>query len=231
MRAFNRLLSVLLAVAIAVAGVLTVIEIIAAAFHKDPVVVKWKGLVGDLATTQWKEAGPRVAAAVLIVVGLLLLLFALRRGKPATVGLTTSAEDVDMTTTRRSLQRSLGSNAAAVDGIHEARAKVKRRKIVISARATSGLDKSEAKDRLTSEVQQRLDALSLSERRRLVVKVTSVPQTDAGAAPRGLDDSDPSSVTSSDDQQEPVGASSGQRSSGESSSGRSSSTSGHGGSA
>jgi hypothetical protein len=218
MRAFHRLLSVLLAVAIAVAGVLAVIEIIAAAFDKDPVVVKWKGLVGDLSTTQWKEAGPRIAAIVLIVVGLLLLLVALRRGKPATVGLTTSADDVDMTTTRRSLQRSLGNDAGAVDGIHEARAKVKRRKVVIKARPTSGVEKRDAKDRLTSEVQQRLDALSLADRRRLVVKVSSPPETDIGKAPRGLDDSDPQSLQSSagrssdqqsGDQQARVNASSG----------------------
>jgi hypothetical protein len=219
MRAFNRLLSVLLAIAIAVAGVLTVIEIVAAALDKDPVLVKWKGLVDDLSTTAWKTAAPRVAAIVLIVVGLLLLLFALRRGKPATIGLTTSAPDVDMTTTRRSLQRSLGNEAGTVDGIHDASAKVKRRKVVIKARTTSGLPKSEAKDRLTSEVQQRLDALSLADRRRLVVKVSSPPQTDIGEAPRGLDDSDPQSLQSSGgqpggdqqsgDQQTRVNASSG----------------------
>ena len=72
MRALHRLLSVLLAAAIAVAGVLAVIEIVAAALDKDPVLVKWKGLVDDLSSTQWKDAGPRVAAAVLIVVGLVL---------------------------------------------------------------------------------------------------------------------------------------------------------------
>src|SRR3954462_2475041 len=131
MRAFNRILCLLLAAAIAVAGVLTVIEIIAANTDHDPVVVKWHGLVDDLATNEWKTAGPRVAAIVLILVGLLLLFFALRRGKPSTIALTTGAEATDMTTPRRSLQRSLSTVATSVDGVAEARVKVKRRKIIV----------------------------------------------------------------------------------------------------
>src|ERR1700712_2994367 len=156
MRAFNRILSVLLAVAIAVAGVLVVIEIIAATTDNDPVVVKWHGLVDDLATNEWKTAGPRVAAIVLILVGLLLLLVALRRGKPATVALTTSASDVDMTTTRRSLQRSLATGATDVDGISDAKVKVKRRKVVVKAVAASGVAKDDARSSLTSAMQERL---------------------------------------------------------------------------
>ncbi|MDQ1630904.1 MAG: hypothetical protein QOJ32_2326 [Frankiaceae bacterium] len=220
MRAANRLISVLLAVAIAVAGVLTVIEIVAAALDKEPVFVKWKGLVDDLSTTEWKTAAPRVAAGVLIVLGLLLLFFALRRGKPATVPLTTSASDVDMTTTRRSLQRSLGSNASDVDGIHDASAKVKRRKIVIKAQTTAGVPKAEAKSRLGDAIQQRLDTLSLAERRRVVVKVSSPPESDIGEAPKGLADSNPDVAPVSGGDTQNAGASAGN-----------SSTSGRGGSA
>src|SRR6195952_982663 len=175
MRAFNRILSVLLAVAIAVAGVLVVIEIIAATTDNDPVVVKWHGLVDDLATNEWKTAGPRVAAIVLILVGLLLLLVALRRGKPATIGLTTEAPSVDMTTTRRSLQRSLATTATSVDGITDASVKVKRRKVVVKARAVSGVTREDGRARLSDEMQGRLDRLSLAESKRLKVKVVPDP--------------------------------------------------------
>lgn len=221
MRAANRLLSVLLAVVIAVAGVLTIIEIIVAAFGNKPAIVKWKGLVDHLSTTQWKTAGPRVVAIVLILVGLLLLLFALRRGKPATIPLSTSASDVDMTTTRRSLQRSLGNNASTVNGIQDASAKVTRRKVVIKAQATAGVPKSEAKSRLNGEIQQVLDTMSLADRRRLVVKVSSTPETDVGTAPRGLDDA-------TGDQQL---SSTNSSSTNSSSTGSSSTNSGHGGTA
>src|ERR1700712_5391312 len=145
MRAFNRILSVLLAVAIAVAGVLVVIEIIAATTDNDPVVVKWHGLVDDLATNEWKTAGPRVTAIVLILVGLLLLLLALHRGKPATIGLSTAASNVDMTTTRRSLQRSLSTSATDVDEITDATVKVNRRKVVVKAIAASGVPRDDAR--------------------------------------------------------------------------------------
>jgi hypothetical protein len=206
MRAFNRILAVLLAVAIAVAGVLTVIEVIAAATDNDPVIVKWHGLVGDLASNEWKTAGPRVAAIILILVGLLLLLFALRRGKPATVALTTDAPAVDMTTTRRSLQRSLATTATTVDGITDASVKVKRRKIVVKARAASGVTKEDGRARLSDEMQGRLDRLSLADSKRLKVKVIPDPDKGTPDEPAGLTSPEPTGDLESQDR-EPVGAS------------------------
>lgn len=191
MRAFNRILCVLLAVAIAVAGVLTVIEVVAAATDNEPVLVKWNGLVEDLTSTQWKDVAARIAAGILIAVGLLLLLFALRRGKPATVGLRTGASDVDMTTTRRSLQRSLATSATTVDGISDAKVKVKRRKVAVKARAGSGVTKDDGRSRLTSTIQERLDALDLSDRRRLKVSVATTPDKSTPDSPSGLTDTTP----------------------------------------
>jgi hypothetical protein len=211
MRALNRILCLLLAAAIAVAGILTVIEIIAAAFDNDPVVVKWHGLVKDLASNQWKTAGPRAAAVVLILVGLLLLIFALRRGKPATIALTTQVSDLDLTTTRRSLQRSLSTVATSVDGITDATVRVKRRKVVVSARGGSGVPKDDATSRLTRAMQERLDRLSLADARRLKVSVVPAPDTKTPEAPAGLSDSSGSDAGSTGTDQTatdrtPVGA-------------------------
>jgi hypothetical protein len=207
MRAFNRILCTLLAVAIAIAGVLTVIEVIAAATDNDPVVIKWHGFVNDLASNEWKTAAPRVTAIILIIVGLLLLLFALRRGKPATVALTTGASDVDMTTTRRSLTRSLANNAESVDGIASAKVKVKRRKVVVKASGLSGVSREDATSRLTSAMQERLDGLALADARRLKVRVTPAPDKKTPSAPSGLSDSTGSGQEASDDaDRAPVGA-------------------------
>lgn len=195
MRAFNRILCTLLAVAIAVAGVLTVIEVIAAASDHDPVVVKWHGLVDRLAGNEWKTAGPRVTAIILIIVGLLLLMFALRRGKPATVALTTGASDVDMTTTRRSLQRSLATGAESVDGIASAKVGVKRRKVTVAARAVSGVTREDATSRLTRAMQERLDGLALADARRLKVRVTPAPDKKTPPAPSGIADASTQTAT------------------------------------
>ena len=190
MRALNRIVCVLLAIAIAVAGVLTVVEVIAATTGNDPVFVKWHGFVNDLATNEWKTAGPRVAAIILIIVGLLLLLLALHRGKPATVALSTSASAVDMTTTRRSLQRSLSTSATDVDGISGAHVKVKRRKVVVKATASPGITKNDGQSRLTTAMQERLDRLSLADARRLTVSVRITPDRGTPDAPAGLADDD-----------------------------------------
>src|SRR3954451_19587762 len=206
MRAFNRILCVLLAIAIAAAGVLTVIEVIAAAAGKDPVFVKWHGLVTNLTDNEWKTAGPRVAGIILIVVGLLLLLFALRRGKPSTIALTTQVPDLDLTTTRRSLQRSLGTSATAVDGITDASVRVTRRKVTVSARGAGGVGKDEATSRLTRTMQQRLDRLSLADARRLKVSVVPAPDKKTPPAPAGLPESSGSNGDQTSADRTPVGA-------------------------
>jgi hypothetical protein len=206
MRAFNRILCILLAIAIAVAGVLTVIEVIAAAVDHDPIVVKWHGLVDDLATNEWKTAGPRVAAIVLIVVGLLLLLFALRRGKPATIALTTQVPELDLTTTRRSLQRSLATSASSVDGITDASVKVKRRKVAVSARGASGVSRDDATSRLTRAMQERLDGLSLADARRLKVSVVPAPDKKTPPPPAGLSEPDGAQANQTASDRTPVGA-------------------------
>lgn len=215
MRAFNRILSLVLAAAIAVAGVLAVIEIIAANTDNDPVVVKWRGLVDKLTSNEWKTAGPRVAAIVLILVGLLLLFFALRRGKPSTVPLTTNASSTDMVTTRKSLQRSLSHLATSVDGVADAKATVKRRKIVVTGRAGTG-DRDGARSRLESQLQERIDGLSLADRRRLKVRLAPAPDKRTPETVSGLSDSDSSATgssasdgSSSESDRTPVGSSSG----------------------
>lgn len=207
MRAFNRIVSLVLAAAIVVAGVLAVIEIIAAAFDDDPVIVKWHGLVRDLATNQWKTAGPRTAAVVLILVGLLLLLFALRRGKPTTIALSTRASDVEMTTTRRSLQRALSVSATAVDGITEARVRVTRRKVVVRGSGVQGVSRDEATSRLTRAMQERLDRLALADARRLKVVVTPAPDKRTPEAPVGLPEANEPRESAAGDR-EPVSATS-----------------------
>jgi hypothetical protein len=208
MRAFNRLLCLLLALVIAAAGVLAVLEIIAATTDHDPVVVKWHGFVNDLATNEWKTAGPRVAGIVLILVGLLLLFFALRRGKPANIALTTAAPETDLTTTRRSLQRSLSNAAASVDGVAEAKAKVKRRKVVVKGRAGTS-DRTDAQSRLTNELQERLDGLSLAEPLRLKVKLAAALDKKTPEVASGVSSTPPDTTSSSSGDRTPAGVGSG----------------------
>jgi hypothetical protein len=91
-----------------------------------------------------------------------------------------------MTTTRRSLQRFLASSATEVDGITDAKSRVKRRTVVIRAVAGSGVERDDARSRLTDHLQQRLDALSLSDQRRLKVKVTTTPDKRTPETPANL---------------------------------------------
>src|ERR671932_77485 len=114
MRALLRIISALLAAAFFAAGLLVIMEIIAAATDSGPALVQWPRLVNVLARNSWNDVGPKVAGGVLVGVGFLLLLLGLRRGKPTALPLTHSVHGIEVRTTRRSIQRALANEALLV---------------------------------------------------------------------------------------------------------------------
>jgi hypothetical protein len=78
MSALNRLLSLLLGVALAVAGVIVVIEVILAAAGESFVLLPANRWLGWLKATSWSAASVMAILAAMTLVGLLLLLAELR---------------------------------------------------------------------------------------------------------------------------------------------------------
>ena len=174
MRLVNRLLAALLALALIVVGTLLIIEVIAARLGDHPALVHWHSSYAWLHRTHWQQGSVRVAAAVLILLGLVLLIAELT---PPRVSRLAVAEDGaapdDVAFTRRGVAAALRAAVADVDGIRSANVHVKRRSVSIQARAAAQ-DSNAARalrEPATAAARDRLDSLQLASPPRLTVRV------------------------------------------------------------
>lgn len=73
MRLLNRPLALILAVALAGASVILIIEVIAFAAHASPVIMPWHTWYHWAGTTHWNALVIQVWSAILIAIGVILL--------------------------------------------------------------------------------------------------------------------------------------------------------------
>jgi hypothetical protein len=96
----------------------------------------------------------------LLLVGLLLLFLAVRRGKPAALPLRERTPGVDVKASRRSMERSLAAAVSRTSGVTAANASIRRRSARIEARAASR-SPSGLRQEVESAARARLDSLGL----------------------------------------------------------------------
>lgn len=169
-----RVLAVLLAAGLLALGVLVTVEIGLAALGRPAWVLPYSDVATALRGQTWDSVAARAAAAGLCLLGLLLLLPALKRGRPTELPLTPQTEGVDPYVSRRGLQRTLDAAAGRVDGVRKARVVVGRRRVRV--RTTTRLrDLGGLPSQVDTAVRAELDSLGL--RRPLAVKVTTKRRT------------------------------------------------------
>jgi hypothetical protein len=108
----------------------------------------------------------------LVVLGLLFLLLAFRRGKPASLALKGRTDGVDVVASRRSVEKALASAAARTTGITGASASVTRRAARVDA-STLARSESEVREKVETAVRGRLDSLGLERPMRTRVDLTA----------------------------------------------------------
>ncbi|MFP5071877.1 DUF6286 domain-containing protein [Pseudonocardia nantongensis] len=127
-------------------------------------------------------------SGVLVFLGLVLLLVAIRPGTPTVLPLGTpegapkGTASVDTGILRRSLDRALSDAATGVDGVAKAGARSRGRRATVTARASHG-EPRELREQVRAAVAERLEAIGPARTPRLTVKVTA-PDT-AAAGPGG----------------------------------------------
>ena len=168
----TRVVSALLALALLFGSLLAVVEIAAAALEREQVLVSYPAWTDWLRTHTWNESIVQVLLGGLVVVGVLVLLLALRRGKPAALTLRNRTDGVDVTASRRSLEKSLAAAAARTSGIAGASASVSRRTARVEARTVALSDRA-IRDEVESAVRGRLDSLGTERRMRTRVVLTT----------------------------------------------------------
>ena len=172
MRVLLRVLAPLLGLALAVVGVLVVIEVVAAWVRPDTdggLLVPWADWGATLANLSWNEnpvpgiaIGVGVAGLLLIIVGL-----AARR---ADVRLEAPAADMTVTTSPRVLARLVGTRVRASDDVLSASVTASARRVAVTARSWHDAP-PELRETVVGRVEELLDELPLRRRPRVAVSV------------------------------------------------------------
>ncbi|MCA0144004.1 DUF6286 domain-containing protein [Blastococcus sp. LR1] len=158
----NRVIATVLALALLLGGLLAVVEIVLAALGRPYSLVPhpmWSTWLGEQSFT---DGVVRAVLIGLIIIGLLLLVVALRRGKPGSLTLPGRTDGVRVTASRRGIERSLSTAARRADGVKSASAKAGRRIVRVKA-ATAMRSPQELQQPVTAAVTERLGELGLSD--------------------------------------------------------------------
>lgn len=161
MHLLNRLLATLLALALFLGGLLAVAEIVLAALDRPAWLVPHERWSGWLREQTFTAGIVRAALIGLALLGLLLLIAALRRGKPGALQLPARTDGVRVSASRRGIERSLATAARRADGVRSARVRARRRSVRVKAR-TALRSTDDLQQPVTAAVTERLDQLGLA---------------------------------------------------------------------
>ena len=172
MRVLLRVLAPLLGFAVALVGVLVLLEVVAAWVRPDGtggLVVPWPDWYATLARTAWTDApvpGLAIGAAVL---GLLLVLVGLLARRPD-IAVDGPVPEITVTTSPRVLARLVGRRVRSADDIAAASVTASRRRVAVAAEAWSDAG-PELAESVRARVEGLLDELPLHHRPRVTVTV------------------------------------------------------------
>ena len=161
MHVLNRVLAALLALALFLGGLLAIVEIVLTALGRRAWLVPHRQWSSWLAGQAFESGIVRAVLIGLVVLGLLLLVVGLRRGKPGAIPLPERTEGVRVTASRRGIERSLVTAARRADGVRSARAKARRRSVRVTV-STRVRPSDQVQQPATTRVTERLEELGLS---------------------------------------------------------------------
>jgi hypothetical protein len=171
-RVLLRVLAPLLGLAVAIVGVLVVLEVLAAWVRPGAtagLVVPWQDWYAALVRTSWTDSpvpGIAIGAAVL---GLLLVLVGLLARRPD-IAVDGPAPEIAVTTSARVLARLVGRRVRSAEDVAAASVTASRHKVSVAAQAW-GDTAPEMRDAVRTRVEGLLDELPLHRRPRVTVSV------------------------------------------------------------
>lgn len=171
MHVLNRIVSTLLALALFAGSLLGVAEIVLASLDRPYWLVPhpdWSAWLGE---QTFASGVARIVFIGLVLLGLGLLVLALRRGRPGSLALPARGDGVRVTASRRGIERTLSRAAQSADGVRDATVRAGRRKVRVTAH-TALREPGDLIQRVTAAVDGRLEELGLSETVRSQVTVS-----------------------------------------------------------
>ena len=172
MRVLLRVLAPLLGLAVALVGVLVVLEVVAASVRPgggDGLVVPWSDWYDALGGTAWTDAPVPGIAIGVAVLGLFLVLVGLLARRPG-LPVDGPAPEITVTTSARVLARLVGRRVRAADDVAAASVTASRRRVSVAAEGWIGAG-PELADSVRARVEALLDEVPLHRRPRVTVNV------------------------------------------------------------
>jgi len=172
MRALLRVLAPLLGLALAMAGVLLVVEVVSAWVRPATdggLLVPWPDWGATLAQLTWNESPVPGIAIGVGVAGLLLVIVGLA-ARRADLSLEAPTGDMTVTTSPGVLARLVGTRVRASDDIVSAAVTASARRVAVTARSWSDAP-PELRETVVGRVEELLDELPLRRRPRVAVSV------------------------------------------------------------
>jgi hypothetical protein len=170
MRYVNRVVVVLLALALAAAGVLTAIEVGLATLGRPPLLLPREQVTNLLQRSRWADAPVTLVLLGVAVLGLVLLVGQLVPRRTRLLPIADPTPGVTAATTRRSLERALRRAATGADGITAASVTATARRVRV--RAVTGLrDTTGVHAGVVTAVNEQLDGIGLARRPALSVSL------------------------------------------------------------
>jgi len=172
MRALLRILAPLLGIALAAAGVLVVIEVVAAWVLPETdrgLLVPWPDWLATLASLSWNQSPVPGIAIGVGVTGLLLIIVGLA-ARRSEVRLEAPTADMTVTTPPRVLARLVGTRVRASDDVLSASVTASARRVAVTALAWHDAP-PDLRETIDGRVGELLDELPLRRRPRVAVSV------------------------------------------------------------
>ncbi len=141
MRRLDRLLGLIIGLALAVAAVLTGIEVMELVLGNPPAIIPRHTWDRQLRLQHWNSSGMEVTSGVLLGVGVVLILLQLVRRRPVRLALR-SLPGQRTWLTRQGLARRLAHDVGRVDNVRSAKVKVGRRRVRARVVLAAGTDRS-----------------------------------------------------------------------------------------
>jgi hypothetical protein len=161
MRVADRLLSVLIALALLFLGLVLAAEVIHTLFGQPGhLLVAWEGATAWAREHSFSDLAVLAIGAGVGVVGLALLITEIRRRRPALLVLQPRTDGVICAVSRSSVNRALAARTEDVDGIRGASARLRRRRADVTA-VTALRDPGDVEDQVAATVSDWLGQLDL----------------------------------------------------------------------
>lgn len=170
-RIVNRLLALIIGLALVAFSVLVIIEAGAALLGRRPVLVDWPTSARWAQGTDWGASQVLAISLLLLVVGATLVAWQLWPGGSSRLAVDSSDPDTHVAVSRRSVAQDVTSAVQEVDGVVPQRVKVGRARIIVRAAAPDAADRPALAEEVKAAIRRRLDRLHLSRPPRLAVKL------------------------------------------------------------